>query len=128
MKKLKEHINTLPTITAGGETHLSYQAVTDTVAAFLYPEGNPIHPTDQIDEAGYQRVLETAAALCHELGYQEVVKLTPPTVALSDMGLYCSAAPSATPDPESIIVHVASRVGEKMSRLESANGECLVDR
>jgi hypothetical protein len=40
------------------------------------------------------------------LGYQEVMKLTPPAVALSDMGLYWSAASSPTPEPEPHIIHV----------------------
>jgi hypothetical protein len=84
MEKLKNHIADLPTITVGGEDYLSYQAVTDTVAAFLFPA----HPTDQIDEAGYQHILETADTLCQALGYADVVKLTPPDVPLNQMGLY----------------------------------------
>lgn len=105
MEKLKNRIAALPTITVGGEAYLSYQAVTDTVAAFLYPEGAPTHPTNQIDEAGYQRILETADSLCRELGYQEVVKLTPPDVAFPDMGLYWSAVPAPAPEPEPDMIY-----------------------
>ena len=92
MKKLKTQIAALPTIQVDGETYLSYQAVTNTVAAFLFPQGSPPHPTDQMDAAGYQRVLETADSLCRELGYASVVKLAPPDVPFSEMGLYWTAA------------------------------------
>jgi hypothetical protein len=84
MEKLKNHLADLPTLAVGDEDYLSYQAVTDTVAAFLFPS----HSTDQIDEANYQRILETADTLCQELGYTDVVKLTPPDVRLNQMGLY----------------------------------------
>ncbi|MCZ7673769.1 MAG: hypothetical protein M5U34_44965 [Chloroflexi bacterium] len=102
MEKLKNHIATLPTITVSGEAHLSYQAVTDTVAAFLFSA----YPTNQIDEAGYRRVLETADNLCRELGYVEVVKLTPPEVPFNQMGLYWSTAPQPAPAPDPIVIHV----------------------
>lgn len=101
MEKLKNHIAALPTIMVGGETYLSYQAVTDTVAAFLFPT----HPADQVDEAGYQRILETADSLCRELGYVEIVKLTPPEVPLNQMGLYWSTAPQPAPEPDPIMIH-----------------------
>jgi hypothetical protein len=91
MEKLKNHLAALPTIMVGGETYLSYQAVTDTVAAFFFPQGTSTHPTDQIDAAGYQRILETADSLCRELGYAEVVKLAPPVVPFSEIGLYWTA-------------------------------------
>jgi hypothetical protein len=75
------------------------------VAVFLFPT----LPSDQIDEAGYRRILETAANLCHELGYHEVVKLTPPDVPFADMGLYWTAEPDPTPslasEPEADIVY-----------------------
>jgi len=102
MKKLKEHISTLPTIMVGSETYLSYQAVTNAVAAFLFPT----HPTDQIDEAGYQHILETADALCRELGYAGVVKLVPPDAQFSDMGLYWTAALQPGSEPDPIVIHV----------------------
>jgi len=105
MEKLKNHIAALPTIMVGGETYLSYQAVTDTVAAFLCPEGDPTHPADQIDEAGYQRILETADSLCRELGYANVVKLVPPDVQFSEMGLYWAAAAQPAPEPDPIVIH-----------------------
>lgn len=89
MEQLKTQIKTLPTITVGNKTYLSYQAVTDTVAAFLFPS----LPPDQIDAAGYQRILETAAALCSELGYPNIGKLTPPDVPFDQTGLYFCAAP-----------------------------------
>jgi len=92
MKKLKTQIAALPTLMVDGETYLSYQAVTNAVAAFLFPQGIPTHPTDQMDAAGYQRVLETADTICRELGYASVVKLAPPTVPFSEMGLYWTAA------------------------------------
>lgn len=44
MEKRKNRTAVLPTIMVGGEAYLSYQAVTDTVAAFLFPS----HATDQI--------------------------------------------------------------------------------
>jgi hypothetical protein len=106
MNSLKDQIAALPTAAVGGQQYLSYQAATDTVAAFLFPT----HPTDEMDAAGYQHILETADTLCRELGYQEVVKLTPPDVDFSDMGLYWSTeptpAPSPAPKPEPDIIHV----------------------
>jgi hypothetical protein len=101
MEKLKNHIATLPTITVGEETYLSYQAVTDAVAACLFPTLS----SGQIDEAGYQQILETADTLCRELGYDDVVKLTPPAVQLSDMGLYWTAAPQSAQESDPIVVH-----------------------
>ena len=106
MEKLKNHLAALSTIMVGGETYLSYQAVTDTVAAFLYPEGDPTLPADRIDEAGYQRVLETADTLCRELGYADVVKLVPPDVQFSEMGLYWTAAPQLAPESDPVMIHV----------------------
>jgi hypothetical protein len=49
MEKLKNCIATLPTIIVGGEAYLSYQAVTDTVAALLYPAKTPAHAADTVD-------------------------------------------------------------------------------
>ena len=111
MKKLKMQIAALPTIQVDGETYLSYQAVTNTVAAFLFPQRTSTHPTAQMDAVGYQRVLETADTLCRELGYASVVKLAPPTVPFSEMGLYWTAAacspdapqPAAESDP--VLIH-----------------------
>lgn len=92
----------LPTIRVGRQSYLSYQAITDAAAAFLFPA----HPADQIDKAGYQRILETADSLCRELGYVEIVKLTPPEVPLNQMGLYWSAAPRPAPEPELEVIHI----------------------
>lgn len=96
MKNLKTQIAALPTIQMGGETYLSYQAVTDTVAAFLFPNA----PIDQMMAVAYQQILETADSLCREMGYQEIVKLTPPDVPFADMGLYWSAELTAAPQLE----------------------------
>lgn len=110
MEKLKNRIAALPIIMVGGETYLSYQAVTDTVAAFLFPT----LPADLIDEAGYQRILETADSLCRELGYVEIVKLTPPEVPLNQMGLYWSTAPQPIPEPDPVVIHVGPSQVEMM--------------
>ena len=102
MEKLKNHLAALPTIMVGSETYLSYQAVTNAVAAFLFPT----LPADRIDESGYQRILETADTLCRELGYADVVKLVPPDVQFSDMGLYWTAASQPAPEPDPVMIHV----------------------
>lgn len=107
MKELKEHIMVLPTITVGGQVYLSYQAVTDTVAAFLFPT----LPPDNIDEASYQHILETADTLCRELGYATVVKLTPPEVPLNQMGLYRVQLPENTTPAEDGEVFIIAGTG-----------------
>lgn len=96
MNQLKVAITALPPLEVGGRRYLSYQAVTDTVAAFLFPDGDPAspHPAGGGDTAAYQRILETADRLCRELGYAEVVKLTPPAVPLTALGLYWAAGPA----------------------------------
>jgi hypothetical protein len=91
MKDLKTQLAGLPAVTANGRNYLSYQAATDCVAAFLFPS----LPPEQIDEAGYQRILETADQLCRELGYTAVTRLAPPAVPLHQTGLYWTEA-----DPE----------------------------
>ncbi len=96
MEQLKTRLAGLSTQLVAGKPYLSYQAVTDTVAALLFPN----LATDQMAAAAYQQILETADALCRELGYQQVVKLTPPDVAFSAMGLYWSAEPTTNPQPE----------------------------
>jgi len=101
MKELKEHITKLPTIMVGSETYLPYQTVTKTVADFLFPHSS----SDEIDEASYRQILETADSLCHELGYTDVVKLTPPDVHLSDMGLYWTAVSQSAPEPDPVVIH-----------------------
>ena len=67
MNALQAKLTDLPTIALGGRPHLSYQAVTDTVAAFLYPAA-------PMDATAYQRVLETADSVCRKMGYTEVVR------------------------------------------------------
>lgn len=89
MEALKEKIMTLPTITVGNQTYIAYQAVTDIVVAFLFPA----LPSNQIDEAEYQSILETAAFLCRELGYSNVGKLMPPDVSVAQTGLYFCIPP-----------------------------------
>ena len=105
MEKLKTQLEALPPKKITGRQYLSYQAVTDTVAAFLFPNS----PADQMEATAYQHVLEVADALCRELGYREVVKLTPPDVNLSDMGLYWSIEPEPhaqlDAEPETIVIH-----------------------
>jgi hypothetical protein len=81
---LKQKVAALPLLAVNGHHCLSYEAVTDTVAAFLFPD----QTESQIDESDYQRILETADTLCRQLGYREVVRLTPPEVGLNQMGLY----------------------------------------
>ncbi|MBK7916757.1 MAG: hypothetical protein IPJ94_10970 [Chloroflexi bacterium] len=64
MNTLQTQIAALPTLELGGWPYLSYQAVTDTVAAFLYPNGpTSAHPAPSMDAAAYQRILETADTL-----------------------------------------------------------------
>ena len=113
MKKLKTQIAALPTLQVDGKIYLSCQAVTNTVAAFLFPQRTPTYPADQMDATGYQRVLETADTLCRELGYASVVKLAPPTVPFSEMGLYWSSAavahspniPWPATEEEPVLIH-----------------------
>jgi hypothetical protein len=95
MNKLRQQVAVLPQLAVNGRSYLSYQTVTNRVAAFLFPD----RPSSQIDAAAYQHILETADTLCRELGYHEVIRLTPPDVALSQMGLYwCQDTPPPAPD------------------------------
>jgi hypothetical protein len=95
MNNLKQQVAALPQLAVNGRSYLSYQTVTNRVAAFLFPD----RPSSQIDAAAYQHILETADTLCRELGYHEVIRLTPPDVALSQMGLYwCQDTPPPAPD------------------------------
>jgi hypothetical protein len=99
MNKTKAHpLADLPPIIVDGRTYLSYQAVTDKVAAFLFPS----LPPDAIDEAGYRRILETAEALCRELGYTAVHHLAPPAVPLEQAGLYWLQAAAEIDDAADI--------------------------
>lgn len=102
MDDLKKIVKALPTITVGHTTYLSYQAVTNAVAAFLFPN---LH-ADQIGEAQYQQILETADSLCHSLGYRQVTKLTPPDVPLAAMGLYWSSQPPPEEQVEPETIHI----------------------
>ena len=120
MNTLQTQISALPTLALGGRPYLSYQAVTDTVAAFLYPNGpTAAHPAPLMDAAAYQRILETADTLCRELGYTAVVKLTPPDVALSAAGLYWTAvapeSPAPTVDLEPVLIHVGPGPAEMLA-------------
>ena len=112
MQTLKSQLARLPTRPGANQPHLACQAVTETVAAFLFPG----QAADQIDAAGYRQILETADTLCRELGYQSVVKLTPPTVPFSDAGLYWTTPPHPTVPPagatevETVIIAGPGRV------------------
>lgn len=66
----------------GDYHYLPIQAVTDAVAAFLFPDY-----ADQMDEETYQKVVETAVSTCHALGYEHV-ELKPPDVPFSKLGCY----------------------------------------
>ncbi len=121
MNTLQTQIAALPTLALGGRPYLSYQAVTDTVAAFLFPQSDaPFpHPARAMDATAYQRILETADTLCRELGYTAVVKLTPPDVALAAAGLYWTAVapepPAPVPDPEPVLIHVGPGPAEMLA-------------
>lgn len=84
MDQLSERIAALPTIQVGGQRYLSYQAVTDAVAALLFPDVAPA----EIGADEYRQILEQAEAVCRALGYTAVEKLVPPAVPFSAMGLY----------------------------------------
>lgn len=84
MEELKQQLLELPALQLGYNTHLSSRAVTNAVAAFFFPGV----PTDEIGGVDYQRILEAADTLCRQMGYAQVVKLTPPDVPLNQMGLY----------------------------------------
>jgi hypothetical protein len=116
MNHLQAQIAALPTQTVGGATYLSYEAVTDAVAAFLFPPGTPTpHSTEAIDAAQYQQILETADTLCRALGYQEVVKLAPPDVPWAAMGLYWTTAAPPIPSTEPVLIHVGPSRAEMMA-------------
>lgn len=105
MEKLKKQIATLPTLSIGGKAYLSYQVVTDTVAAFIFPTETSSQAITQIAEADYRCILETADSLCRELGYTAVVKLTPPDVPLAATGLYWTTSPPVTLEPDIVVIH-----------------------
>ena len=84
MEELENRIADLAVVAIAGHTYLSYQAVTDAVAAFLFPR---MH-TDEMDATQYRRILETADEVCRKLGYTDAARLAPPQVPFSDMGLY----------------------------------------
>lgn len=110
MEDLKTRLTALPVQMIDGKGYVSYQAVTDTVAAFLFPNGRFSQLGGQMDAAAYQTVLETADSLCRKMGYRSVVKLTPPTIPFADMGLYWSTEPETTAqeetDPEPAIIFI----------------------
>jgi hypothetical protein len=113
MNALQEKLHALPTHALGGRPHLSCRAVTDCVAASLYPQ----QEIATIDVAAYQRVLETTDALCRALGYQEIVKLLPPDVPLAEMGLYWTTAvpPAPAPEAELPLIHAGPGVAEMLA-------------
>jgi hypothetical protein len=123
MKNLKTNLAGLPTITANGRTYLSYQAATDCVAAFLFPS----LPPEQIDEAGYQRILETADELCREFGYTAVTRLAPPAVPLHQTGLYWAQADLENPDIADTSKDEPFVIDATLSRVEEWQAGRLVD-
>ena len=90
MDQLNERIATLSTIQVGGRSYLSCQAVTDAVAAFLFPGVAPA----EIGADDYRQILEQAEAVCRALGYNSVEKLVPPAVPFPAMGLYWVQGPA----------------------------------
>jgi hypothetical protein len=120
MDQLSERIAALPTIQVGGQRYLSYQAVTDAVAAFLFPDVAPA----EIGADDYRQVLEQAEAVCRTLGYTAVEKLAPPAVAFAEMGLYWTSAPAGEAEE-------AEPFGEEImagpGRVEELQGNRLVD-
>jgi hypothetical protein len=122
---LDRQIDKLPTLTHGGRTYLAYTAVTDTVAAFLFPD----HPLDSMDEAAYRLVLETADRVCRQLGYTAVTRLTPPAVPLPATGLYWTRTeavqhpPAATEQDEDEMFFIDART----SVVEDLSDGRLVD-
>jgi hypothetical protein len=123
MKDLKAHLAALPTVTASGRTYLSYQAATDCVAAFLFPS----LPPEQIDKAGYQRILETADQLCRELGYTAVSRLAPPEVPLHQTGLYWAQADLEYPGVADTGKDEPFVIDATLSRVEEWQAGRLVD-
>jgi hypothetical protein len=110
-------------ITVDGRTYLSYQAVTDKVAAFLFPS----LPPEQIDEARYRRILETADELCRELGYAAVTRLSQPAVPLHQTGLYWTEADSEKPDSADTGQNEPFIIDATLSRVEEWQAGRLVD-
>jgi hypothetical protein len=123
MKDLKTQLAALPTVTANGRTYLSYQAATDCVAAFLFPS----LPPNQIDEAGYQRILETADQFCQELGYTAITRLAPPAVPLHLTGLYWTEADPEKPDMVDTGQDEPFIIDATLSRVEEWQAGRLVD-
>lgn len=82
---LVQQITALPVYQDDGDDYLAQRAVTDVVAAHLFPgQGSAA-----IGAAEYQQVLETTDAVCRGLGYGRLVKVGPPHVPLGAAGLYC---------------------------------------
>lgn len=113
MNQLSERIAALTTIEVGGQRYLSYQAVTNAVAAFLFPDVVPA----EIGAEDYQKILEQAEAVCRALGYTAVEKLVPPTVPFPATGLYWVQGPTdfveeAAFFEEDLIVTGPGRVAE----------------
>lgn len=113
MDQLTEQIAALPIVEVGGQRYLSYQAVTDAVAAFLFPDVAPA----EIGADDCRQILEQAEAVCRTLGYTSVEKLVPPAVSFSDMGLYWVQGPAGVVDEadlcdENVVLAGPGRVAE----------------
>lgn len=120
--KAHEPADLLP-ITVDGRNYLSYQAVTDKVAAFLFPT----LPPAEIDEAAYRRILETADQLCQELGYTAVTRLSPPAVPLHQTGLYWTQADPEKPGVVDTVQDEPFVIDAGISRAEEWRDGRLVD-
>jgi len=131
MEELKTRLARLPVQTIDGKNYLSYQAVTDAVATFLFPNGRFSQSGGQMDAAAYQMVLETADSLCRAIGYRSVVKLTPPTIPFADMGLYWSTQPDtvaqAESEPEPNMIYVGPGWVEEGLLLDARLGQLGLD-
>lgn len=91
MTTLADKIAGLPTIIIGNRTYIPYLAVTDTVAAFLFP-----NHVDEMDEDTYVAIVETAVSTCSSMGFT-LVDLQPPEVGFSEKGRYWLTTPQPQP-------------------------------
>jgi hypothetical protein len=62
MNELKDHVVALPTLVVEGRTYLSYQAATDTVAAFCSLPRPPARLTRRDTGASWRRPMPFAAS------------------------------------------------------------------
>lgn len=109
---LQQRLAALPTHQDGQTTYLAQRAVTDVVAAHLFPGAE----STAMDAAAYQQVLETADAACGVLGYGRLVKIGPPLVPLAAAGLYwVKEAVVEPPLAERLIIDADAGVGAALA-------------